>query len=452
MTVDAALLPLIGPGVSLDDPLCWRGGQPVSRRQYLADVHALAALLPAKGPVLAMTADRYRFALALGAALQRNQAALLPPNHTPDLVAWLRELFPHAHALADAQAAAVDLPTLAFPEPAAPRSGTDEIPGFAPDREAAHVLTSGSTGRPVPHPKHWGSLVRGARASAERMAAELGAPDLRGVTVVGTVPAHHMYGFESTVLLPMLGGGAFAAERPFFPGDIAQVLASVPRPRILVTTPVHLKALVDADLQLPVVDLTISATAPLSRETAARAEAALGGPLIEIYGCTEAGQVATRRTASAAPDWQTFPGLTIRGDGDAALVGGGHVARPTPLADVLQVLSPTTFRLLGRSNDMVNIAGKRTSISHLNHQLASLEGVRDGAFWMPPATGAENIVRLAAFVVAPGLDRAVLLKALRDRVDAAFLPRPLVFVDALPRDPSGKLPEATLARFAARVL
>lgn len=452
MNADAGMFALLGPGVPLEAPLCWRSGQPVSRRQFLADVHGLDTLLPAVGPVLPMTSDRYRFAVALGAALQRGQAALLPPNQTPDLVAWLRELYPHAYALADDRAAAVDLPTLAFPPSTDDGSGAVAVPALPADLVAAHVLTSGSTGRPVPHAKLWGSLVRGALASAQRMAAELGRPDLHGVTVVGTVPAHHMYGFESTVLLPLLGGGAFAAERPFFPGDIAQVLASVPRPRILVTTPVHLKALVDAQIPLPAVDLTISATAPLSRETASRAEAALGGPLLEIYGCTEAGQVATRRTTATTPEWQTFAGLALAGDGDSATVSGGHVAAATPLADVLQVLSPTSFRLLGRSTDMVNIAGKRTSLSHLNHQLTSVEGVRDGAFWMPPPLGGEEVVRLVAFVVAPGLDRAALLSALRARVDAAFLPRPLLFVDALPRDPTGKLPHAALTTFAGRVL
>lgn len=454
MTAGATALPLLGAGVPADAPLCWRGGRPASRRQFLADVQALASVVPAGGPVLAMTADRYRFAVALAAALRRGQSALLPPNHTPDLVGWLRELYPQAYALADDRAVAVDLPTLDFPAPCAGSGAAQaDIPAFAADAEAAHVLTSGSTGRPVPHPKRWGSLVRGALASAGRMAAELGRPDLRGVTVVGTVPAHHMYGFESTVLLPLVAGGAFAAERPFFPGDIAQVLASVPRPRILVTTPVHLKALLEAGIELPVVDLTISATAPLSRETAGRAEAALGGPLVEIYGCTEAGQVASRRTAGASAEWHTFAGLAVSGDGEGASVNGGHVERPTPLSDVLQVLSPTSFRLLGRSNDMVNIAGKRTSLSHLNHQLTSVEGVRDGAYWMPPPTGErEEVVRLAAFVVAPGLDRTALLAALRSRVDAAFLPRPLLFVEALPRDPSGKLPQASLAAFAGRVL
>jgi acyl-coenzyme A synthetase/AMP-(fatty) acid ligase len=451
----AASLPLLGAGVPLDAPLCWRAGRAVSRRQYLHHVQQLAAVLRPHGPLLALTSDRYRFAVAFAAAILRGQAGLLPPNHTADMVGWLRELFPHAYALTEPRSDAIALPSLAFPDDAHAPADIDlpaiEVPRVAAGAEVAHVLTSGSTGRPVPHPKHWGLLVNGALGGAERIAAQLGLPDLHGVTFVGTVPAHHMYGFESTVLLPMAGGAAFAAERPFFPGDIAHVLASVPRPRVLVTTPVHLKALVDADIRLPITDLTISATAPLSAQTAARAEAALGGPLLEIYGCTEAGQVASRRT-SQSDTWHTFGTLAIAGNGDAATVSGGHVGMPTPLADVLDVLSPTTFRLLGRSNDMINIAGKRTSLAHLNHQLTSLEGVRDGAFWVPPGRGAEDVVRLVALVVAPGMDRRTLLRALRDRIDAAFLPRPILMVDGLPRDPTGKLPQAALAGLAGRLL
>ena len=114
------------------------------------------------------------------------------------------------------------------------------MPVVAARHEVAQVLTSGSTGEPMPHGKRWGQLVANIGAEARRLAETLGRPHLRGVTVVGTVPAHHMYGFESTVLLAMLGGAAFAAERPFFAQDIARVLASVPRPRVLVTTPLLL--------------------------------------------------------------------------------------------------------------------------------------------------------------------------------------------------------------------
>ena len=457
-----AALPLLDDRVPQDEPLAWRGGRPLARRQFLRDARALAATLPDGGPVLAMTSDRYRFALALAAALLRGQAGLMPPNHTPDMIERLRALFPRAYALADDEAPAVGLPTVAFVPEGAPGDGPGNdpdgavVPRIAADHEVAQVLTSGSTGQPMPHGKRWDLLHVNLRAEAARLAEALGRADLRGVTIVGTVPAHHMYGFESTVLIALLGGAAFAAERPFFPGDIVRVLASVPRPRVLVTTPFHLKTLVEAGLdagEVPPVDLIVSATAPLAPQLAARAEALLGGALLEIYGCTEAGQVATRRT-TAGPEWRTFDGLTLSGDGERAVVSGGHVPEPVPLADVLEVAAPTRFRLLGRANDLINVAGKRSSLAHLNFHLNSLDGVRDGAFWLPPEDGSGgDIVRLVALVVAgPAVTREALLAGLRQRVDAAFLPRRILRVEALPRDATGKLPAARLAALATQLL
>jgi hypothetical protein len=48
----------------LDAPLAWREGRPITRRAYLGDVHALARRLPAGGPMLNLTSDRYRCAPA----------------------------------------------------------------------------------------------------------------------------------------------------------------------------------------------------------------------------------------------------------------------------------------------------------------------------------------------------------------------------------------------------
>ena len=438
-------------GAPLDAPLAWRAGRPISRLQYLADVHRLAQQLPAAGPVLALTADRYRFALALGAAVLRGQSSLLPPNHTPDMVSRLRAMFPQAYALVEPEGPAIALPHCRFAEEEPPPGVPLAQPAFAADTVVAQVLTSGSTGTPSSHPKHWGGLVENIGAEAHRIAEHMGRADLTGVAICGTVPPHHMYGFESTVLIAMLGGASFAAERPFFPADVVQVLQQLPRPRVLVTTPFHLKTVLDAELALPPVDLVVCATAPLSPQMAARAEAAFEAPLMEIYGCTEAGQIATRRT-TAGPEWQTYRGLVLDGNGEQAIVSGGHVPQPTPLADVLEVLSPTTFRLLGRSNDLINVAGKRSSLSHLNYHLNSIDGVRDGAFWLPPAESVESVARLVAFVVAPGVARQQMLAELRRRVDPVLLPRRIVQVDALPRDPTGKLPAARLAQFAAQWL
>ena len=433
-----------------DAAVAYRHGVAISRRQYVADAEALAARLPATGSMLNLSVDRYRFAVGLGAALLRGHASLLPPNHTVHTVERLRAAFPAVYALVEGDDDGHGLPVIAQADTHAAVMAPAAAPRIASERIAAHVLTSGSTGDPLPHAKPWGLLVRSASAESASLGRAIGRTSLAGVALVATVPPQHMYGFESSVLLALHGGAAFDAARPFYPADIVAALERAPAPRMLVTTPFHLKTLLESRLALPPVDLVVCATAPLSPQLAAEAERAFLAPLVEIYGCTEAGQIATRRTTSG-PEWRTFDGLALQGDGDAAIVAGGHVPQATPLADVLEVIDAQSFRLLGRSNDLVNIAGKRSSIGHLNFHLNAIEGVRDGAFWMPPDDAhLPGIARLIAFVVAPGVASERIRAALRARVDAAFLPRRIIAVDSLPREATGKLTAAQLAALAAQ--
>jgi acyl-coenzyme A synthetase/AMP-(fatty) acid ligase len=97
----------------------------------------------------------------------------------------------------------------------------------------------------------------------------------------------------------------------------------------------------------------------------------------------------------------------------------------------------------------VNIAGKRTSLASLNHHLNAIPGVRDGVFVMPEETDGA-VTRLAAFAVAPGLSSESILAALRQRIDPAFLPRPLHLVDSLPRNETGKLTRERLDTLVAK--
>ena len=443
-------IPLVA-GSDLDARLADVDGRSRSRREFVADAIALAERLPAAGAILNLSSDRYRFAVGLGAALLRGHTSLLPPNHLAETVTRLRTRFDGVYALVDDRGDDHGLPAVRHDAGFARGTGVDGVPHVDAGLVAAYVLTSGSTGDPVPHAKPWGLLARNANAEASRLAAVLGRADLAGVTLVATVPPQHMYGFESSVLLALHGGATLDAGRPFFPADVAAALARAPAPRVLVTTPFHLKTVLDAGLALPPLELVLCATAPLSPQLAASAEQRFGAPLLEIYGCTEAGQVATRRTTAGA-EWRTYDGVRVDGDGDAVTVSGGHVPQPTVLADVLEVTSESTFRLLGRSSDLINVAGKRSSIGHLNFHLNTIPGVVDGAFWMPPDSEADpqGIVRLVAFVVAPELRREQIVAALRERVDAAFLPRRIVRVDALPREATGKLTAERLAALAAR--
>ncbi len=452
----AGLLPLLAAR-DLAQPLAWRAGVPVSGHQYLADAAAFAAGLPRDAAVVNLCGDRYAFSVALGAALQRGAISLLPPNARPDTLAQLRAgAGPLCAASDDAALDTAGLPLQWVRAAAAPAGAVQAaVPGIEPAQPAACLLTSGSTGAPQPHAKTWGMLNLNVQAEAQRLAELLGRTTLAGLTLVATVPPQHSYGFESSVLLALLGGAAFDSGRPFYPADIVQALASVPRPRALVTTPFHLKALLAAGLALPPTELVLCATAPLSPQLARRAEQATGGQLIEIYGCTEAGQVATRRTARSEL-WQTFGALRITrqagGGGDEGaderfIVQGGHVVEPTPLSDLLRLEDARHFELLGRANDLIHVAGKRSSLGHLNYHLNSIEGVEDGAFWLPDEVP-DGVVRPVAFVVAPALSAAQVIAALRARLEAVFVPRRVVHVSALPREATGKLTAQSLRALA----
>src|SRR5690606_4339448 len=96
---------------------------------------------------------------------------------------------------------------------------------------------------------------------------------LRVCALAATVPSQHMYGLEATVMLPTLHGYPIHAGRPLFPADVLAVLEALPAPRALITTPVHLKALLDAELVWPELEFVLSSTAPLPAELAQQAEA-----------------------------------------------------------------------------------------------------------------------------------------------------------------------------------
>jgi acyl-coenzyme A synthetase/AMP-(fatty) acid ligase len=428
-------------------PIARRRGAAVSAREFLADATDLAARLPANRHVLNACADRYRFAVGFAASLMTGKITLLPSTQTPETIRRLGEYAPDAFCLTDDRACEIALDKFLYAEAAADAAAIAwQVPAIDPAQVAAIVFTSGSTGMPLPHRKTWGKLVRCVQDGA----GALGLLDGRGHTLIGTVPPQHMFGFESTVLLALQSGNALTAERPFYPADVCAALEAAPHPRVFVSTPVHLRTLIASGLALPPVALLICATAPLDAELARAAEQRFDCALLEIYGSTETGQIARRRTARSAV-FSLWPGVHLEARDGQTVAQGGHVEQPTALCDILEITGEDTFLLHGRTADLVNVAGKRSSLGFLNHQLNAIDGVLDGAFFVrePHATGGSGVARLAAVVVAPTLDAEALTAALRRRVDPVFMPRPLLFVARLPRNATGKLPLEALRALAA---
>ena len=408
---------------------------------FLAHVRGVAAVLPAGQHAINLCEDRYRFLVAFCAVALRGQITLLPPSRAPAVVTDVLAQYADSYSLGNGLLEAVPPGHWRLPEPLPALAG--EVPTIDERAMVAIGFTSGSTGHPMPSPKTWAAF----RASTGQNLTALESlwQGHAMANVVATVPPQHMYGMELSVLLPLLGPAGLHAGRPFFPQDVARVLEETPEPRLLATTPVHLRVLVESGVRLPPLCGIVSATAPLSQELAAAAEASFGCEVREVFGSTETCVIARRRTARENA-WTPLPGVSVQPRPDGALVSAAHLSQPVVLADLVELEDDGRFHLRGRQADLLEIAGKRASLGDLTRRLLALPGVVDGVVLQLDEDDALGVARVAALVVSPVLDEAAILALLRESIDPVFLPRPLRRVPALPRSETGKLPRAELLR------
>lgn len=419
-----------------DLPVAIRGGQSISTAEFAGDVAALAERLPARRYVLNHCEDRYHFLVGLAATLSRSQVSLFPSSRAPEALSQLALDYPDSYCLTD-QAESEFVPTARY-ETAGHGAKAIELPVLPSGQLAAIFFTSGSTGVPQPHSKTWGTFVQ----EADLAGRALGLSRVHGGSIVATVPPQHMYGFTMSIMLPLRFGCSLVAERPFFPEDVSNTLRRCKGPLILVTTPLQLRACVLEKPALPPLDFILSSTAPLDGEIARAAEVTFGTQVLEIYGSTETGAIASRRQ-QLGPRWQAFETVEMRADAFGLQIEASYLPKRVILGDRVELHSGGQFTLIGRSTDLVKIAGKRISLSELNRHLLAVPGVVDGVYFCPDSSAGRE-PRLTAFVVAPGKSREDILSALLERVDPVFLPRPLRLVEALPRNTTGKLPRGSL--------
>ena len=432
----SALVPLF-VDQNLDRPFATRGSRSVSVREFLADVYNVGAQLPVAQYAVNLCEDRYDFLVSFCAVIIAGQTNLLPSSRASQAIGDVMHVYPGSYSLADTVRGAEPPRLFTMPTLPSRARGDEAMPSIDADHLVAIGFTSGSTGQPKANPKRWGSLC----ASSASNAALIDALDATA-NVVATVPSQHMYGLEMSVLLPLRSRATIAISQPFFPADIACALEHVAAPRILVTTPFHLRALLQSSVALPAIDAIVSATAPLDADLARDAEARFTTRVIEVFGSTETCVIAHRRTALDA-SWKLYDGVSLRPQPDGTLVEAAYFAAPTLLQDIVELLPDERFVLRGRNGDLLDIAGKRASLGDLNHRLLAIDGVRDGVMFTLDAD-AKGVQRLAALVVGNGLSECDIVDRLRCAIDPVFLPRVVRIVDALPRNATGKLPREAL--------
>lgn len=420
----------------------------ISVAQFVQQVLALAERLPAGEHVVNLCGNRYLFMLAFCAAVVRRQCNLLPPNKNTSTQRTLAARYDQVYVLHDGIEVDTSIPGYHIGTLVSFEDVSDSciaIPEIPLDQLAAITFTSGSTGESKPNAKPWRTFYNSSLINRRYMVPSSD----QTIFQLATVPGQHMWGMETSVLLPLFSNLAMCDLKPLYPSDIQASLEALPSPRMLVSTPVHLRALAMSGLAFPEVMQTLCATAPLASALAAETEQLFDGELREIYGCSEVGSMAHRNT-SQTESWSLFEGLafvdsgTYSGDTALLKIVADHLPESVIVSDHIQRGEGRSFSLLGRSSDMVEIAGKRGSLKEVNAILLSLPGVVDGAIFLPEQT--RMVPRLAALVVVKGgLTKAMISAHFRERIDAAFVPRPIYLVECLPREENGKLLPAKLA-------
>lgn len=416
----------------------------------LRDASAVAAeLAPARRPgeqVLVLCHDRYRFACALLAALSRGLVVALPPSTQPEMIRALRQQEAVRTVLHDQD----EVPGLdvraCLTEPrsdAAPLA----LGPIEASREIVVVYTSGSTGTPLRCPKTAGQLLGEAEALASTFSIGL------GDHVFATVPPHHIYGLLFGLLVPLVSGASFVRETSLHAAPLAAMYGAE-RANVLVSVPAHLRGLevLEREAFVPAPRRVFSSGAALPEAVSVMLAERFGWRVTEVLGSSETGGIGHRTAVAtagqSAEPFAPLPGVVVReGEGGRMEVFSPFVDASAPVpyvsADRIVVLDGGRFAHLGRADGVVKVGGTRVSLQEIEARLLAIPGVTDACVWAVQVGGARGHETRA---VVAGKDAQGLLlgidalrKELLRWLEPVVLPRRMRVLEALPREPTGKL-------------
>ncbi|NUX98580.1 AMP-binding protein [Paraburkholderia youngii] len=425
-------------------PVCRDGAVLLDRAAFRARVAGLIELVQthdARRCALCID-DPFEFACALFALFACGKEPVIPANATPGYLADLADAYDFL--LTDA-----DLP----PFVAATHVVTANTAQPIDPRASLTLYTSGSSGAPKPIRKTLAQFNAEVHTLEQEWGALLG-----DVTMLASVPHHHIYGLLFRVLWPLAAGRAFDRAIGMEPLQLQARIAQCGATAV-VSTPAQLSrwpALPGFGALAPAPRAFFSSGGPLATDAAQAYAVSYGAAPLEIYGSTETGGIAWRRQ-DQGDAWQPVAGAEVRRDDDGALcVRSPHLDHDGwhRTGDRIAFDADGRFHLQGRLDRVLKLGGKRVSLPELEARLALHPYVAQAA--LVPLEGAtrERVGAVVALTEAGGATlrnegRVALAKALRrhlaDYFDAVVLPRHWRFRVGLPFDARGKLPASAVA-------
>lgn len=435
--------------------------------------------------------------LFLTLAAQAIAAPLNPAYRAEEIAFFLDDLRPRAFLIAagrdhPARAVARDKGIAIIEVAAAPALAAGDFDFVFPDKKPAPIApvartesrkialllhTSGTTSRPKLVPLGPDNLL----ASAQHIAAILAlTPRDRCLNLM---PLFHIHGLVGAVLSSILAGGSlycppgFSALRFF--EDLAAARASwitaVPTmyQAVLARAARHGEIIAAHPLRF-----LRSSSAPLPAPVMQEIERVFGAPVIESYGMTEA---AHQMASNPLPPGKRKPGSVGRAAGpeiaimaeDGALlppdaIGEIVIRGPNVMAGYLDNpdANAAAFRagwfrtgdqgfldgegylvLTGRLKELINRGGEKIAPLEIDAALAAHPAIAQAiAFAVPHEKLGEEIA--AAIVLRSGMkiSETEIRDFLAVRLAPFKLPRRFLFLDEIPKGPTGKLQRLGLAK------
>ena len=408
------------------NPVAIYKGRKVYTDEFLFHVKTIKDSMKGEGYAINLCDNRYHFLVAFCACVSLNKISLFPNSKTHKEIERLSYLYPGSSSIDDE-----------FIEGKCKYINTQDdkdktIDNFdiSSHQVVSILFTSGTTGDSKENLKTWGQLNESALRVAERFKFD-------NFSIVAAVPPQHMFGFETSIIYPLTLGVTMHDGLPFYPLDIQSELSSTSCPKILIATPLHLKACIGVENNWKNIELVISATSPLSKGVSKKAEEIFNAKVYEIYGCSEAGAIATRR-ASTDDSWSLLNDYTLSVKNGQTILNAIGFDNQVIVPDMVEIIDNNKFNLLGRDSDLIKVGGKRESLVNISRIAKSIDGVEDAVFFMPDEDKSKRS-RLVSVMVSNNKSIEKINKELSKYIDSVFLPRTIVFVNKLPYNNIGKL-------------
>ncbi len=388
------------------------------------------------GPVCLASSDRVLCAAACLASLAGGRELVLPHGFSERVLAETRDAVPYVAILGPNAEVTRDVRVLEIPGQAAPADSCTLEPVRKDDEPMVHLFTGGSTGKPRVWTKTVANIMGEAWYMSRRFSFE---PD---DVVLATVPPVHIYGLLFSVLAPLLAGAQVVNKTVFMPAEIVQVLARQ-RVSVFVSGPAHYRALRQGKLEAPALRLATSSGGMLDQADAERFFNDSGVGVVDIFGSTETGGIATRPRSQGGESWIALDVVNWKILGDRLYVNSPFLSPKLHLdedaffltSDRVHAAGAGKFFLLGRADGVVKVAGKRVDLLEVEQKIRSLDFV-----WDAHVLALDSKVRGSEIVALVVMDCTTddLRARLENILESQAIPRRMLKVRQIPRTETGK--------------